>query len=127
MSEHAGSTSIATNTDGIRTIVYPVRDLAPARALFAALLGAAPSVDAPYYVGFDAGGQHVGLDPNGHARGMTGPVPYWHVDDLAGALDRLVAAGATVRQPATDVGGGKRVATVTDADGNVVGLLQPAP
>jgi predicted enzyme related to lactoylglutathione lyase len=33
-------------------------------------------------------------------------------------------AGATVKEPVPDVGGGRPVATVTDPDGNVVGLLQ---
>ncbi|SDY34817.1 hypothetical protein SAMN05661080_03161 [Modestobacter sp. DSM 44400] len=36
----------------------------------------------------------------------------------------LVAAGATPGQPVRDVGGGKLIATVTDADGDVLGLLQ---
>lgn len=36
----------------------------------------------------------------------------------------LVAGGAEVQQPATDVGGGKLIATVKDADGNVLGLAQ---
>ena len=35
-----------------------------------------------------------------------------------------IAAGATVKEPAHDVGGGRLVATVTDPDGNVLGLLQ---
>jgi len=34
------------------------------------------------------------------------------------------AAGATVKEPAHDVGGGRLVATVADSDGNVLGLLQ---
>ena len=110
----------------MQTIVYPVRDLPGARALFGALLGAAPAVDAPYYVGFETGALHVGLDPNGHAHGMTGPVGYWHVDDLAAAVERCEAAGGRLQQPPRDVGGGKRIALVQDADGNVIGLLQPA-
>ena len=36
----------------------------------------------------------------------------------------MTAAGATVKEPANDVGGGRLVATVTDPDGNVLGLLQ---
>ena len=36
----------------------------------------------------------------------------------------VTAAGATVKEPARDVGGGRLVATVTDPDGNVLGLLQ---
>jgi hypothetical protein len=31
---------------------------------------------------------------------------------------------ATVKEPAHNVGGGRLVATVTDLDGNVLGLLQ---
>jgi uncharacterized glyoxalase superfamily protein PhnB len=49
------------------------------------------------------------------------------VKDLSQAkviYSRLQEAGATTRQEATDVGGGKLVATVTDADGNVIGLTQ---
>ena len=36
----------------------------------------------------------------------------------------LHPAGATVKDPARDVGGGRLVATVTDPDGNVLGLIQ---
>jgi predicted enzyme related to lactoylglutathione lyase len=39
-------------------------------------------------------------------------------------LAEVTAAGATVKEPAHDVGGGRLVATVTDPDGNVLGLLQ---
>jgi hypothetical protein len=35
----------------------------------------------------------------------------------------VTAAGATAKEPAHDVGG-RLVATVTDRDGNVLGLLQ---
>jgi predicted enzyme related to lactoylglutathione lyase len=113
-------------TSGMRTIIYPVKDLARAKRLYGALLGVAPTVDQPYYVGFDAGAQHVGLDPNGHAHGMTGPVGYWHVDDIAGCVRALLDAGGETLQAARDVGGGKLAATVKDADGNVVGLIQAA-
>ena len=109
---------------GISTVIYPVKDLATAKELYGALLGVAPSVDEPYYVQFDPAGQQVGLDPNGHAKGMTAPVPYVLVDDLQAVLDRLRAAGAEERQPPADVGGGRLIALVADADGNVTGLLQ---
>ena len=32
-------------TSGIKTVIYPVRDLAPAKALFSQLLGVEPYVD----------------------------------------------------------------------------------
>jgi predicted enzyme related to lactoylglutathione lyase len=38
----------------------------------------------------------------------------------------LLDGGAGLRMPIRDVGGGKRIASVTDADGNVIGPLQPA-
>ena len=46
------------------------------------------------------------------------------VPDLEAKLAEVTAAGATVKEPAHDVGGGRLVATVTDPDGNVLGLLQ---
>ena len=108
----------------LKTIIYPVKDLERAKALFSALLEVEPYADESYYVGFKSAGQDVGLDPNGHARGMTGPVPYWHVDDIRARLEALVAAGAEVLQDVQDVGGGKLIAFVKDADGNLVGLTQ---
>ncbi|WP_128378135.1 VOC family protein [Streptomyces cavernae] len=111
-------------TAGCKTIIFPVKDVDRAKEVFTALLGVAPEVDQPYYVGFKAAGQDVGLDPNGHDKGMTGPVAYWHVDDIGERLSALHAAGAETVQDVRDVGGGRLIATVRDADGNVVGLLQ---
>jgi len=114
-------------TAGARTILFPVTDLAAAKAVYTSLLGAEPAHDAPYYVGYEAAGQHIGLVPNGRQTGMTGPVVHWHVDDIASALAAVLEAGATELSPAKDVGGGRLVATVTDPDGNVFGLLQDRP
>ncbi|MFE6334718.1 VOC family protein [Streptomyces sp. NPDC057806] len=111
-------------TAGVRTIIYPVKDLARAKAVFGALLGVEPYSDEPYYVGYKDAGQDVGLDPNGHAKGMTGPVPYWHVDDIRATLAGLLAAGAEVLQDVQEVGAGRQIAFVKDADGNLIGLLQ---
>jgi predicted enzyme related to lactoylglutathione lyase len=111
-------------TAGVRTIIYPVKDLARAKAVFGALLGVEPYSDEPYYVGYKDAGQDVGLDPNGHAKGMTGPVPYWHVDDIRATLAGLLAAGAEVLQDVQEVGAGRQIAFVKDTDGNLIGLLQ---
>ncbi|WP_217242575.1 VOC family protein [Streptomyces sp. AC555_RSS877] len=113
-------------TAGLNTIVYPVKDIARAKALFSALLEVEPYADEPYYVGFKDAGQDVGLDPNGHAKGMTGPVPYWHVADIRGRLAALLDAGAELLQDVQEVGGGRMIASVKDADGNLVGLVQDA-
>jgi predicted enzyme related to lactoylglutathione lyase len=111
-------------TEGIKTVMYPVSDLASAKKIYGALLGVEPYADAPYYVGFNVGGQDVGLDPNGHSKGMTGPVGYWHVDDIEASLQIVLAEGATILQEITDVGGGKLIAMANDQDGNIIGLLQ---
>jgi predicted enzyme related to lactoylglutathione lyase len=106
-------------------VLYPVKDLDKTRALFAALLGTDPHVDSPYYVGFSVSGTEIGLVPNGHDQGMTGPVPFFDVDDIAATLGALQAAGGQVVQEPTDVGAGLLVAKISDTDGNEIGLRQP--
>ena len=113
-----------SSTEGIKTVLHPVSDLAKAKPVYAALLGVSPSADADYYVGFDAAGQHIGLVPGGGPQGMTSPVAYWHVPDIEAKLAEVTAAGGTVRDPVRDVGNGRLVATVSDPDGNLLGLLQ---
>ena len=113
-----------SSTQGIQTVLHPVSDLARAKPVYAALLGTAPQADSEYYVGFEAEGQQIGLVPGGGPQAMTSPVAYWHVPDIEAKLAEVTAAGATVHEAAHDVGGGRLVATVTDPDGNVLGLLQ---
>ncbi len=107
--------------EGIRTIIYPVKDITSAKALFRDLLGVEPYADAPYYVGFKIGDQDIGLDPHGHQAGTTA---YYHVDDIRKSLQLLVDAGAQMIQEIRDVGGGRLIASIKDADGNIIGLLQ---
>ena len=107
---------------GIGLVVFPAQDLAAAKALYTRLLGVAPYVDEPYYVGYRVGDQEVGLDPHGNT---PGPIPYWETADIASTIDELVAAGASERDAVRDVGGGLLVASVTDPAGNVIGLRQP--
>ncbi len=113
-----------SSTEGIKTVLHPVSDMAAAKAVYTALLGMPPQTDAPYYVGFEAEGQQIGLVPGGGPQGMTSPVAYWHVPDIEAKLAEVTAAGATVQEPAHDVGGGRLVATFADPDGNILGLLQ---
>jgi predicted enzyme related to lactoylglutathione lyase len=109
-------------TQGIKTVLHPVSDLAAAKPVYAALLGVEPQVDEAYYVGFQAEGQQIGLVPGG--QGMTSPVTYWHVADIEAKLAEVTAAGAAVKDAPRDVGGGRLVAAFTDPDGNVLGLIQ---
>jgi|SRR5579875_560012 len=108
----------------IKTVLHPVSDLTKAKAVYTALLGIEPQADAPYYVGYDVDGQHIGLVPAGGPQAMTAPVAYWHVPDIAAKLAEVTAAGGAVKEAPRDVGGGRLVATFTDPDGNVLGLLE---
>ena len=113
-----------SSTQGIKTVLHPVSDLEAAKAVYTALLGLPPQTDGPYYVGYEAEGQQIGLVPGGGPQGMTAPVAYWHVPDIEAKLAEVTAAGATVKEPPRDVAEGRLVATFTDPDGNVLGLIQ---
>jgi predicted enzyme related to lactoylglutathione lyase len=113
-----------SSTQGIKTVLHPVTDLTKAKAVYTALVGIPPQADSSYYVGFEAEGQQIGLVPGGGSQGMTSPVAYWHVPDIEAKLAEVTAAGATVKEPPHEVGGGRLVATFTDPDDNVLGLIQ---
>jgi len=106
---------------GIKTIIYPVKDVTTAKTLFRKLLGVEPYSDQPYYVGFKIGDQDIGLVPNGHNAGMTA---FYHVDDIKSSLQILLDAGAEIIQDIKGVGGGRLIASVKDRDGNIIGLIQ---
>jgi predicted enzyme related to lactoylglutathione lyase len=112
--------------NGIKLVVYPVKNVAQATALYSKFLGVAPYAEAPYYVGFRIGELEIGLDPNGHNKGMTGPLGYYEVKDIKQSIQLLVEAGGQIQQEIQDVGGGKLIATVKDADNNLIGLTQAA-
>src|ERR671935_182008 len=92
-----------SSTQGIKTVLHPVSDLAAAKPVYAALLGTEPQADSDYYVGFDVEGQHIGLVPGGGRQGMTSPVAYWHVADIEAKLAEVTAAGATLKEPVPEV------------------------
>ena len=100
-----------SSTQGIKTVLHPVSDLATAKEVYTALIGIPPQADSSYYVGYEAEGQHIGLVPGGGPQGMTSPVAYWHVPDIEAKLAEVTAPGAAVKQPAHDVGGGRLVAS----------------
>jgi predicted enzyme related to lactoylglutathione lyase len=108
---------------GLRTTIYPTPDLAKAKAWYARLLEADPYFDEPFYVGFQVGGFELGLIPDG-TPGTTGPQALWGVKNADEAFARLLALGAKELDPVTDVGGGMKVAAVTDPFGNRFGLIE---
>jgi predicted enzyme related to lactoylglutathione lyase len=106
------------------TVLYPVKDLETTKSLFRTLFGGDPHVDSPFYVGFSVNGIEIGLVPNGDEQGLTGPVPFFDVDDISTTISALQAAGGQVVQEPTDVAAGLLVAKIADANGNQIGLRQ---
>lgn len=120
---------------GLRTAIYHVDDMALAKAWYSRILGVSPYFDEPFYVGFNVAGYELGLQPKDTRTQNAAPtvVAYWGVANAHEALARLVQLGARLHEEVQDVGGGIRVATVTDPSGNVFGIIEnphfavPAP
>jgi predicted enzyme related to lactoylglutathione lyase len=108
---------------GLRTVIYPVADLAAGKAWYARVLERAPYFDEPFYVGFSVGGFELGLVPDG-TPGAGGAQAYWGVADAAAALARLHELGGGAHAAVTEVGGGIKVAGVTDPFGNVFWVIE---
>ena len=106
---------------GVKTIIYPVKDINQSKAVFSKILGVEPYADQPYYVGFKIGDQDIGLVPNSPEAGMTA---FYHVDDIKNSLQILVDAGAEIIQDTKNVGGERLIASVKDKDSNIIGLIQ---
>ncbi len=49
---------------GLRTVIYFVKDLEKAKAWYAQIFNTPPYFDEPYYVGFDIEGFELGLHPD---------------------------------------------------------------
>lgn len=105
---------------GIKLIVYPVKDITKAKAFYGTFLGVEPYIDSPYFVGYRVGEVEVGLDPNSE----LGPIAYTDSDDIKSSVQELLNSGAEIVEDAQDVGGGLLIAKLKDADGNVIGLRQ---
>ncbi len=104
----------------IKLLVYPVKDVEKAKAFFGKFLDVEPYVASSYYVGYKAGDLEVGLDPNS----KVGPIAYTDTVDISRSIQAMTEVGAQIVQDVRDVGGGLLIATVKDADGNVVGFRQ---
>lgn len=115
---------------GLRTVIYPARELERAKSWYAQALGIEPYFDQPFYVGFNVGGFELGLDPNepagpaGDAAAAPGPVAYWGVDDARKSFERWLSLGAEKVSEVREVGGGILVATLRDPFGNVLGIIE---
>jgi predicted enzyme related to lactoylglutathione lyase len=108
---------------GLRTVGYPVSDLARAKDWYGKVLGLAPCFDEPFYVGYAVGGFELGLIPDGRP-GPQGSIAYWGVEDAEREMARLAGLGAAVHETVHDVGGGIKVGTVSDPFGNLFGIIE---
>ena len=104
-------------------MAYGAPDLTRAKAWYELVFQRKPYFDEPFYVGFEIGGFELGLVPDAPT-GVGGVKALWGVADLATELVRLRAAGVTMAAEPQDVGGGIKVAELTDPFGNAVGLIE---
>ncbi|MEY2399585.1 MAG: hypothetical protein QOJ00_2759 [Actinomycetota bacterium] len=109
--------------DGLRTVIYPVADLAASKAWFTEVIGFGPYFDEPFYVGFEVGGYELGLLPSDEAGVRDGVLTYWGVPDADAAYAALIARGAVEHTPVVEVGDGIKTGTVRAPDGNIVGVI----
>jgi predicted enzyme related to lactoylglutathione lyase len=108
---------------GLRTAIYPVTDIAAAKAWYTHVVGYAPYFDEPFYVGFNVGGFELGLIPDGETS-TAGAQPLWGVANIDEVFAKLVTLGAKQIEAPNEVGGGIKVAAVEDPFGNRLGLIE---
>jgi len=120
---------------GLTTVAYTADDLPAATRWYSELLGTEPYFKRREYVEFRIGDyQHeLGILDRRYspAEALDGPRPapagaavYWHVDDPAAAVDRLVSMGAKVIEAPRDFGEGFIGASVVDPFGNILAVMR---
>ena len=108
---------------GLRTVIYPVTDMARAKAWYSEVLECTPYFDEPYYAGFAVGGFELGLIPDG-VPSADGTMAYWGVPDAAAELERLAVLQVAIHEELKEVGAGIKVASIRDPFGNVIGIIE---
>src|SRR5207244_10659574 len=98
---------------GLRTAIYPTPDLARGKAWYRQVLGRDPYFDAPFYVGFSAGGFELGLIPDGEP-GVAGVQVFWGVPDAGAEVGWLTAMGDGVHESVQVVEVGVRLLVQCD-------------
>ncbi|MEW2499518.1 MULTISPECIES: VOC family protein [unclassified Amycolatopsis] len=114
---------------GMATLNFSADDLRAAQAWYTDVLGIEPYFSRPGYIEYRLGDHEAELGivdrkylppaPDGPA----GAILYWHVDDLAGSLDRLLTLGAKEHDGIRERGHGFVTASVVDPFGNVLGIM----
>ena len=128
-------TKIAQSLRGVATISFYAADVLAAKQWYSDLLGiepyfARPDAAHPAYIEFRIGDfQHeLGIIDRKYAPKAASAIPggaiaYWHVDDVAATLEKLITMGATEFEPLTQRGAGFITATVVDPFGNLLGIM----
>lgn len=136
--EQTPSEGITEMLRGLATISFFAADMDAAKAWYTELLGvepyfAVPEVGAPAYLEWRFGDIECELgiidarySPHGVSEKPSGAVVFWHVDDLEGAVERLLSLGATVNEGIMTRGEGFRTASVVDPFGNILGVMYNA-
>ncbi len=109
---------------GIRTVIYPAKELQEVKAWYVQALGIQPYFDEPFYVGFNVGGFELGLDPDAPKGSGGGTQAYWGVANIEEAMEHLLSLGATAENNIQEVGEGVKVATLLDPFGNQLGIIE---
>jgi catechol 2,3-dioxygenase-like lactoylglutathione lyase family enzyme len=120
---------------GLSQLIFFAEDMKAARRWYTELLGMEPYFErvgpdgSLAYMEFRVGDyQHeLGLidrkyAPHGSADSPGGAVANWHVDDVEGALEKLLSMGAKEYEARTERGAGFVTASVVDPFGNILGL-----
>ncbi len=110
---------------GLRTVIYFVKDLEKAKAWYTKIFNKPPYFDEPYYVGFNIEGFELGLQPDSEGKNVgNNTVAYWGVKDAKAVYEYLLQNGSIAKEPVTDVGEGILLGTVITPAGNVFGIIE---
>src|SRR3712207_800578 len=110
---------------GLRTVIYHVKDIEKAKAWYTKIFNKPPYFDEPYYVGFNIEGFELGLHLDKEGENFeNNTVVYWGVDDAKAVYNHLLQNGSIADEEIKDVGGGILLGTVIDPAGNVFGIIQ---
>ena len=116
---------------GIATISLWAADHRAAVTWYSELLETTPYFERPGYAEFRIGDlqTEVGVIDRKYAAHMAastdpaGVVVYWHVDDVATTIERVLSMGARQLEAPQDRGNGFVTATVVDPFGNILGIM----
>ena len=127
--------SVTSTLRGLAQVNVSADDVAAARDWYAEFLGVAPyfqrpSADDPAYVEFRIGDDEDELGiidrrflPEASNSPLGGVIARWHVDELAGTVERLISLGARENEPVIEREAGFVTASVVDPFGNIIGLI----